>query len=304
MKHTKLASAFLLTTTFVLSACSGAKSAVDDAADLTSDLSPQPAMWVVSDADSEITLYPTIHILPQGVTWQTPEMTERLMAADEVWFEIEPGSDSDPTLQQYIMSKAMDPSSPLSEKLEPELYAQLETQAAALAIPVQAIAPMQPWMAGITLGMMGLVKEGYDPASGVEMQLTPMVEGKTVRSLETAQSQIEMLANLSPKVQIEFLRSSIEDMEEGKAMVDEMVKDWAVGDVDDLEEDLIQETKDESPELYDAMFVNRNKNWAKQIAAEMEGSGTDFIAVGAGHLVGEDGVPQMLRDMGYKVNRL
>jgi uncharacterized protein YbaP (TraB family) len=293
-----LASALLLFT----AACKGAPGA--QSLDTVSDLSPQPPMWVVSDADSEITLYPTIHILPKDITWKSDTMRERLAAADEVWFEIQPGSEADPKLQQYVMSKAMTPDSPLSSKLTPELYAKLEAQTAALGIPVEAVDPMAPWMAGMTLGVMALVKEGFDPGSGVETQLTPMVAGKKVRALETSQSQIDMLAGLPDAVQIEFLRSAIEDMEEGAEMLNEMARDWSVGDIDDMEEDLIEETKAEAPELFEAMFVNRNRNWAKQIAAEMEGSGTDFIAVGAGHLVGDDSVPQMLLDMGYKVERL
>jgi len=53
-----------------------------------------------------------------------------------------------------------------------------------------------------------------------------------------------------------------------------------------------------------AIFTQRNKNWVDQIEIEMNGSGTDFIAVGAGHLVGEDGVPAMLKARGYDVKRL
>ena len=59
-----------LTGAVFMAACSGAKESSTQ-----SELPPQPPMWVVSDADSEITLYPTIHILPDGVTWKSEAMT-------------------------------------------------------------------------------------------------------------------------------------------------------------------------------------------------------------------------------------
>ena len=58
----------------------------------SSDATAEPPMWVVSDADSEITLYPTVHILPPELEWKSEAFLRRLAHADEVWFEIMPGS--------------------------------------------------------------------------------------------------------------------------------------------------------------------------------------------------------------------
>ena len=81
-----------------LAACTSGQSA-----ELTTDLPSQPPMWVVSDADSEITLYPTFHILPAEIEWKSEELLKRLADADEVWFEIMPGSENDPSLQQSMI---------------------------------------------------------------------------------------------------------------------------------------------------------------------------------------------------------
>jgi len=62
--------------------------------------------------------------------------------------------------------------------------------------------------------------------------------------------------------------------------------------------------KADYPVLYNVMFKNRNEAWAETLDLEMQGSGVDFVAVGAGHLVGEDSVPQMLMERGYKVEVL
>lgn len=269
-----------------------------------SELPPQPPIWVVSDADSEITLYPTIHILPPEIEWKSDELKKRLADAEEVWFEILPGSENDPALQQVMLQLGMSPGSSLSSKLNEEEIETFKIAVAPLGMPFQAVDQMQPWLASTFVGVGSLVNEGFDPNAGVELQLQPLAEGKTIRALETAQSQMEMMASLSEELQMEMLRQTLEEMNETVETVKELAADWAVGDVEDLEDELLDEMKREMPEVYDAVFTARNKNWVDQIETEMKGSGTDFIAVGAGHLVGEDGVPAMLRARGYTVNRL
>ena len=294
---------FLTTTLFsvlILAGCAAEKST-----ELAkSELPPQPPIWVVSDADSEITLYPTIHILPPEIEWKSDELKKRLADAEEVWFEILPGSENDPALQQVMLQLGMAPGSSLSSKLNEEEIETFKTAVAPLGMPFQAVDQMQPWLASTFVGVGSLVNEGFDPNAGVELQLQPLAEGKTIRALETAQSQMEMMASLSEELQMEMLRQTLEEMNETVETVKELAADWAVGDVEDLEDELLDEMKREMPEVYDAVFTARNKNWADQIETEMKGSGTDFIAVGAGHLVGEDGVPAMLRARGYTVNRL
>ena len=130
-----------------------------------------------------------------------------------------------------------------------------------------------------------------------------MTEGKTIRALETAEGQFKMLASLPDDVQMKMLKDSLVELDESIIDIIEIAKDWSVGDVEDLENELLDEMKSETPQAYDAIFTVRNKKWADQIEEEMKGSGTDFIAVGAGHLVGDDSVPALLRAKGFNVER-
>lgn len=269
-----------------------------------SELPPQPPIWVVSDADSEITLYPTLHILPPEVDWKSDELTRRLAEAEEVWFEILPGSEADPALQQTMMQLGMNPGSSLTSKLSPEEAASLKKAVAPFGMPIEVVDQMRPWIVSTFVSISALMEKGFDPNSGVEKQLTSMTTGKKIRALETAEGQMRMLASIPEETQMEMLRETLTEMDEGVEELKELVADWAVGDVEDLEDNLLDEMKLETPEAYNTLFTLRNKNWADQIEAELKGSGTDFIAVGAGHLVGEDGVPAMLISRGYSVTRL
>jgi len=288
-----------LTGAVFMAACSGAKESSTQ-----SELPPQPPMWVVSDADSEITLSPTIHILPDGVNWKSEAMTKRLADAEEVWFEIPLGAELDPNIQLATMQLGIAPGSSLSSKLTEEEVVKLKEAIAPLGMPFEAVDAMKPWLAWTMVSVAALVGNGFNPEAGVEKQLEPLAAGKTIRSLETAQQQLEMLAGLPEDAQLQMLKDTLSELDEMAETVNEMVKDWSVGDVDDLEDEFIDEMKSEMPAVYEAIVKNRNIDWANQIEEELKGSGTDFIAVGAAHLVGDDSVQAILKARGITVKRL
>jgi uncharacterized protein YbaP (TraB family) len=61
--------------------------------------------------------------------------------------------------------------------------------------------------------------------------------------------------------------------------------------------------KTQFPAVYAALISDRNRKWADVIVKELEGKGTDFIAVGSLHLVGPDSVQSLLKARGYSVKR-
>ena len=270
----------------------------------TSDNLAEPPMWVVSDADSEITLYPTVHILPPDLEWKSEKLLQRLSEAEEIWFEILPGSEADPELKSLMMRMGMAPGTSVTADLTADEISTLETAVAPLGIPLVVADEMRPWMVTTLAGMGALIEKGFDPNSGVEKQLVPLVEGKKMRALETAEAQIQMLASIPAETQMKMLRQTLNEMDDTVEVLRDLVTDWSVGDVQDLEEDLLDEMKTETPDVYEIVFTTRNKYWADQIELELKGAGTDFIAVGAGHLVGDEGVPAILKARGYSVKRL
>ena len=68
--------------------------------------------------------------------------------------------------------------------------------------------------------------------------------------------------------------------------------------------DSINPLRDASPQTYALLFTQRNKGWTEKVEVLMAGEGDYFIAVGAGHLVGDDSVVNMLRAKGYAIERV
>ena len=79
---------------------------------------------------------------------------------------------------------------------------------------------------------------------------------------------------------------------------------WERGDLATLERVVIDEFKAEAPEAYDVIFTQRNMAWTEALMVELEGSGVDFVAVGAGHMLGDDGLVALLRARGVSVERV
>jgi uncharacterized protein YbaP (TraB family) len=112
------------------------------------------------------------------------------------------------------------------------------------------------------------------------------------------------MAGLSEQAQHEMLLDAIEDAEAGPAMLADLTNAWSRGELGALEQLIVRDVRDEYPELFDVLFRQRNLAWAEMLSAEMDGAGVDFVAVGAGHLVGEEGLVELMRARGYDVERV
>jgi uncharacterized protein YbaP (TraB family) len=260
-------------------------------------------MYSVTDADSEVILFGTFHILPEDIEWQNDALSAAIERSEEAWYELPVGSENDPAIQQLTMQYGMS-QTPLSERLSTEQNAKLKSVMDGMGFPTDAVEPMQPWLAAISIPVFQMMKEGYSPEMGAEMQLQKLTGGKGQRAFETAEQQLRFFADMPEAKQIEYLEQVLDDADEGMALMDKMAEAWATGDVEFLENEIIGEMKRETPELYDVLIKTRNTAWAETLDTEMKGEGVDFVAVGAGHLVGPDSVPALLRAKGYTVTQL
>lgn len=263
-----------------------------------------PALWVVSDADSTIYLYGTFHLLRPTTAWGSAKVDAAFDSASEVWFEVE-DPDDQAAIRPIVERLGVSPDRPLSSLLTAEEFASLDTAAKALDLSGAQLDPLRPWFASLQLAVASIVKAGFDPQSGVDRLLIARAHaaGKPVKGLETIEAQIGFIAGMDEAAQLAMLRSSLQEFAEAETLLDQMSTAWATGDVATLDRLIVAETRAESPELYEAIFVRRNRNWADQIQTLLAGSGTTFIAVGSGHLAGDDSVQEILEDRGITATR-
>lgn len=271
------------------------------------DKAPEPALFVARDADSTLYLYGTIHLRRAGDPWGSPAVEAALAQSDEIWTELEISPRVDARTQQLATQLGSAPAErPLSSWLTEAERVRLDATAQRLGIDPRALEPMRPWLAALALTIAPMLRAGYDPDAGVDRAIDAYGDShnKNMRAFETPDQQIGFFANLPDEVQRLVLLEAIDEAEKGVAELDAMGAAWSRGDTEALERDLNQEMRNEYPEVYTALIAERNDAWVAVLMQELQGSGVDFVAVGAAHIVGEDGLVAQLRARGVHVERV
>jgi uncharacterized protein YbaP (TraB family) len=275
------------------------------AAAATRAASASPALWVVESAHAKVYLFGTIHVLRPAQQWHSPALDAAIAQSEDLWLEV-PDADNAAAAMPIIATIGLDPDHPLSSKLTPADLARVDAAAKEMGASEAAFDTFRPWLAAMTLEVAPLVRAGYDPKSGVDLQLQAAfaARARPVRGFETIEEQMHFFADLPPREEIAFLDATLDSLGSTAPAVDTLVNEWASGDVDKL---AAMENGDElhhSPALYTTLVVTRNAAWARRLDTVLRGSGVHFVAVGAAHLAGPQSVQADLEKLGYHVRRV
>ena len=255
-----------------------------------------PAAWVVRDADTEITLFGTIHALPKGVDWLSPAVAARLDAADTL--VLEAVMPDDPAALAPIINRIGMPPGvrPLAERVTAATLPKLTAAAVTAGVPMTALDRMESWLVAMTLSNAALMAVGVDAASGVEPALTARAKARNmaVVGLETPEQQLGFFDGLPQADQSAMLLATIDEVGSARRDFDTLVALWRKGDVEAIAREFDAETR-ATPLLRQRLLVARNERWADWIAGVMRRPGKLFIAVGTGHIGGADGLLAMLK---------
>ena len=261
-----------------------------------------PALWELADAEgkTEGWLFCTIHALPDGVQWSSPRLDETVAKADLLVVEVAKLDDED-ALGDIFARRAFDsPTGPLARRIDPRLQSQYETLLTKARVRSDHFDRMESWAAALALAQ--LVQEA-DPENGVDRVLIERFEGRDVVELEGAARQIAIFDALPEKEQRDLLNAVIEETRDYAKNPGRLGKVWRAGDVDTLAQ-LTQQGMLADPELREALLTARNIAWATQIENLLSAEDRPLIAVGAGHMFGEDGLPALLEARGFTIRRV
>ncbi|RZK03492.1 MAG: TraB/GumN family protein [Novosphingobium sp.] len=262
-----------------------------------------PALWKLSDEDTTIWLFGTIHALPEGVDWFHGPVREAFDGSQELVTEI---TDADPTeMQQLVLKHAVLPQGQsLRGMLTPAQKAAYEKQLGGLGLPLQAFDGYEPWYAAVALSTLPLMRTGYDPKFGVEQVLDARAKelGRKHSGLETPAFQIGLFDSLPMEAQKRYFADVVEQLSTVAEQLGQMVAAWRRGDADTLAH--LMNDEEDDPALIEMLLVNRNKAWAQWVKQRLDQPGTVFVAVGAGHLAGPGSLQEQLAAQGFKTTRV
>jgi len=268
-----------------------------------------PALWR-AEAPEAGTLYllGSVHMGTRADLELGPGVEEAWQSADELVVEIDLDRVSDQELSSLTLRHGkLSPPLRLWDLISGETRGQLEAWLALRGLPAEAIAQYKPWFASLTVVQVELQLAGYDPAHGVDRYFIQAARGrKSVVGLETVDSQLELMDRLPASLQELMLQDALARVDEFPGETAQLLAAWGRGDDRELEA-LVFAPLEEMPELglfYDLVFFQRNANMASRLA-ELSGDGrTRFVVVGAGHMLGDQGIPALLARRGYSVSRV
>jgi uncharacterized protein YbaP (TraB family) len=263
-------------------------------------------LWKVRSEKNSIYILGSIHFLKKESYPLKKSIEQAFDAVSKLVLEIDLQSATPEKTRQLTLEKGLfRDGTTLQQNVDKETYDLTERRARELGIDLRAMSPLKPWLVVLTLTTMKLQKLGFDPNYGVDRYLAERAKrsGKSTGGLESLEFQIGLLDGLSRRDQEMMLRETLKELDQLDKGVEQLVQSWMKGEVGSVEEWLLAGMR-EYPEVYAKVIVERNRRWLPQIEKMIAQGENAMVIVGAAHLVGREGVIELLKQLGYTVEQL
>ena len=245
-------------------------------------------------------LFGTFHLMCKNDISFSEQLKAALSNSDQVYLEMDM---DDPAIMLggFLMMNMKD-----GKRLQ-DLYTEEEYKKVAsyfkdtLHMPLELLGRTKPFfLAAMLYPKMMPCKT----ISGVEEELMKLakLQKKQIKGLETMEFQAAVFDSIPYTEQAKDLLKSIDSISTYQKYFDTMLTVYKSQQLKEIENQF-KDSEFGMEEHQDLLLNDRNKNWVNQLKAIMEKNSV-FVAVGAGHLVGNQGLIALLRKGGYTVKPL
>ncbi len=301
---------------FCLVACSGTKNAREMGV-VGDSLEQKHFLWKVSDENSSVWVLGSLHLADSTLYPLAPVIDSAFTHADELAVELNMNDDEVvKEVGEQSARRGELAEGTLRDLLPEDMWNSIDSLCASWNVPVAMFEKMRPWYVATSLSSYAFMQTGLSADYGVDYVLLDRaaMEGKAIVSLETAEEQINALADTteSDSAGIYYLKTTLREISELDSMVESLMRAWKTGDDALLrrlmkegdEEDSLSQNSKFKEEHEQRVFVNRNSKMAESIAAFLREDRNVFVVVGVAHLALEkDNVIDALRNRGLRVER-
>lgn len=286
---------------------------------------PTPAIWKLSDEDTTIYLFGTIHVLPRGFRWRSPELDAIIEKADELVVETyTPEGEDDGMAEMAEIFSQSEGRGNLSDLLLPANREKFKALATKMGFSIDYVERLPAWMMSIMIQFHMSEEMGSYGDYGVETELeaTFLAAGKPIGSIEDGMTVFRSMSAVGDEQmigQIDAVLSAWDGKSALTTSYDEYINfeelngpqsfdyysddhAWARGDAERMANGMSPE--DMGQAFYKALLFDRNANWVVWLEDRLKRPGVVLLAVGAGHLAGPDSVQAMLEERGLKAERI
>jgi uncharacterized protein YbaP (TraB family) len=264
-------------------------------------------LWKIQSNTNTVYLLGSVHCMKKEMYPLHTQIEDAFQLADILVVEADINDMSRIDLQKMLGSSFYFEGDSLEKHISPETFERVKKEFDEFGMPSLLITRQKPWFLALTLTSLKLAQLGFDPAYGIDVHFLNAASGKKkIGELESIDYQIDLLSGFSDSEQEAFLLYALNDMNSLEKNTDALMTAWKTGDTRGME--LIiggNIHKDRTAaDIYDKLLYTRNKNMVSKITEYLQTRETYFVIVGAGHLVGERGIVELLRKRGYLVEQL
>ena len=267
-------------------------------------------LWEVENGQNKVYLIGSIHLMPEDVYPLNDEVEKAFKEADILVVEVDATKVDQKKVQAFMIEKACyKEGKNLQTELPEELYKSVSKKFTELGVPMDQIDIYKPWFVSLNLGLLGLQKLNIRAGLGIDVHFLNKANEKEMEilELETASSQLEMLASFQGEAQIDYLQYTVDNYDQSNTIFEDILEAWKTGDTEKMNtvtKVKMLELGKELPgiiDFYHKMFTERDEKILVKIEKLLNNDEDHvyFIIIGALHLVGEDGLLKRLNDKGY-----
>ncbi len=268
--------------------------------------SSKSCLWVVETTSNRLFLLGSLHVLKSEAYPLADVINQAYTASQRLIFETDLKAMVEPAIQAKMLALGVYPEDQnLFQHISEGTRKHLEAKLADLGLPVARFMRFKPWLLAVTLTTLELQRLGFNPLYGIDVYFftKAAADEKEIGYLETVEYQLDLLGNMDTGDQRAFLDQTLKDLEISAQLAGDMMKFWQTGDTDKLYTLLFQSFED-YPNIKDRLLTRRNHDWLLKIEKMLAEPKKTLVIVGAGHLIGPEGLIVLLRQKGYAVKQL
>jgi uncharacterized protein len=263
-------------------------------------------LWTVQSKTNTVYILGSIHFMKKEIYPLDKKIEDAFDKSDVLSVEANVNDISRIDLQKLMETSLYSGDDNIEKHVSGETYRFVKKEIERNGIPAWIADKQRPWILALTLTSLELLKLGFNPEYGIDMHFLSKASGKKkIKELESVNYQINLLSGFSDKEQEAFLLYTLKDLNLIEKEVDTALRAWTTGDAKGMESIMgsLQEDRGMSS-MYEKLIYERNRNMAAKIEEYLKTKETYFVVVGAGHIVGEKGIIEILRRKGYHVAQL
>lgn len=264
-------------------------------------------LWKVQSKTNTLYILGSVHFLKKEMYPLNKKIEDSFDKSEVLVVEANINDIGQIDIQRLLETAFYSGNETLEKHVSRETYELVKREFGGLGVPLELINKQKPWFLALTLTSLELLKLGFDPNYGIDIYfLSKATGGKKIKELESIDYQINLFSKFSDDDQELFLLYTLKDINVLGRELDKLMEAWTSGDTKSMESIISKSiTEDRKMSLiYEKIIYERNRNMAVRIEELLKTKETYFVIVGAGHLIGNKGIIEILRGKGYDVEQL